>query len=172
MHPILSTERLILRKFTPQDAQDFYNLNNDPEVLKFTGDLPFSSVTEAKVFLKNYDAYEKYGIGRWAVILKSKLEFIGFCGLKYHPDKDIVEIGYRLFKSFWGQGFATEAAKASIQYGFEKLGYKKIVAHVHQKNIVSQRVLEKIGMTKQQDILYDDQPAILYTIDNNNFFKK
>ena len=135
MHQILSTERLILRKFTPQDAQDFYNLNNDPEVLKFTGDLPFPSVMEAESFLKNYDANEKYGIGRWAVILKSKLEFIGFCGLKYHPDKDIVEIGYRLYKSFWGQGFATEAAKASIQYGFEKLGYKKIVAHVHQKTL-------------------------------------
>ena len=172
MHQILSTERLILRKFTPQDAQGFYNLNNDPEVLKFTGDLPFSSVMEAEVFLKNYDAYEKYGIGRWAVILKSNLEFIGFCGLKYHPDKDIVEIGYRLFKSFWGQGFATEAAKASIQYGYKKLGYRKIFAHVHQKNIASQKVLEKIGMTKQQDILYDDQPAILYTIDNNKFIQK
>ena len=169
MHQILSTERLILRKFTPQDAQGFYNLNNDPEVLKFTGDLPFSSVMEAEVFLKNYDAYEKYGIGRWAVILKSNLEFIGFCGLKYHPDKDIVEIGYRLFKSFWGQGFATEAAKASIQYGYKKLGYRKIFAHVHQKNIASQKVLEKIGMTKQQDILYDDQLAILYTIDNSKF---
>ena len=166
MHQILSTERLILRKFTPQDAQDFYNLNNDPEVLKFTGDLPFSSVSEAEVFLKNYDAYKKYGIGRWAVILKSNLEFIGFCGLKYHPDKDIVEIGYRISKHFWGRGFATEAAKASIQYGFEKLGYKKIFAHVHQENIASQRVLGKIGMTKQQNIWYDGQPALLYAIDN------
>ena len=166
MHQILSTERLILRKFIPQDAQDFYNLNNDPEALKFTVDLPFSSVMEAEAFLKNYNAYEKYGIGRWAVILKSNLEFIGFCGLKYHPDKDIVEIGYRLSKNFWGQGFATEAARASIQYGFKKLGYERIFAHAHQKNIASQRVLEKIGMTKCKNIYYDDQPAILYKIEH------
>lgn len=106
----LETQRTILRKLTKEDAQDFYNLNLDEEVLKFTGDKPFKNLQAAKDFLINYDQYEKYGVGRFAVIDKKKSEFLGWCGLKYSEEKNEYDIGFRFYKRFWSKGYATETA--------------------------------------------------------------
>ncbi|MEZ4687860.1 MAG: GNAT family N-acetyltransferase [Bacteroidia bacterium] len=73
----------------------FYELNADPEVIRYTGDPPFGSVEEARKFIEEYDAYAKHGIGRWAVIEEEMGDFIGFCGLKKHDDGE-VDLGYRL----------------------------------------------------------------------------
>jgi RimJ/RimL family protein N-acetyltransferase len=90
--------------------------------------------------------YRKYGYGRWGMELKETGELIGWCGLKYHPDAHVTDVGYRLPKKFWGQGFASEAALATIKVGFEKIGLQKIVAHARKENSASIRVLEKCGM--------------------------
>ncbi len=98
MH-ILETERLFLRELNPDDAQSFFDLNSDPEVIKFTGYKIFLSVKEAFYFLNNYYHYRKYGFGRWAVINKSDTSFLGWCGLKYTPDTQENDIGFRFLKS-------------------------------------------------------------------------
>lgn len=164
MKTILSTSRLYLREFKKEDASQFYLLNKDPELIKYTGDPSFSSVKEAELFIHNYSAYKDFGYGRWAVCLKESDTFIGFCGLKHHPKEDNTEVGFRFFKQQWNKGFATESAQAVINHGFNKLNLTKIYAHAHVKNISSQRVIEKCGLHFVKNITHDDMPIKLYCI--------
>ena len=85
MEPLL-TERLILRPFSLENAKDIYELNGDPDVMKYTGDQPFGSIEEAREFISNYNHFEKWKRGRYGVFLREKNTFIGWCGLKYHED--------------------------------------------------------------------------------------
>ena len=127
MKEVIQTKRLYLRELTVADAESFFLLNNDEDVIKYTGDNAFESIKDAKIFLENYNPYQEYGFGRWAVIDKSNNEFLGWCGLKYSLEVDEVDIGFRFFKKHWNKGFATESAKACIYYGFEKLNLKTII---------------------------------------------
>lgn len=164
---IFETNRLILRELETGDALNFYHLNSDPEVLKYTGDQPFVSEQAAFDFLFNYpkNSYEKYGYGRWAVELSDTNEWIGWCGLKFSLENNETDIGYRFFKKHWGNGYATEAAKASLDYGFNELNLNKIVGRAMNDNIASIIVLKKIGMKFEKDILMDGMyPAVLYSI--------
>lgn len=142
---VLETNRLVLREFELTDAKDCYFLNADPEVMKYTGDSAFASVPAAENFLKAYDHYQKHGFGRWAVILKSDQQFLGWCGLKRHEDL-MVDLGFRFFRNQWGNGYATEASMACLNYGFNHLNLQKIIGRASQENKASIRVLEKIGM--------------------------
>ena len=170
MKLITETDRLYLRELTVEDAIHFFQLNDNPEVLKYTGDKPFESVTEAHDFLESYiNQYQQFKMGRWAVCLKKDNLFVGWCGLKYHVDDDIVDVGYRFYKNYWNKGFATEACKASIKYGFEELDLKVIYAHVHINNIASHRVAIKSGLAFVRDFTYDDQPAKLYKIHQKDY---
>jgi RimJ/RimL family protein N-acetyltransferase len=147
MDYILETDRLRFREMRPSDAQAMFDLNSDPEVVQYTGDGPFESVEAAKIFLENYqEAYRRAGYARWIVELKSTGEILGWSGLKLWPDKNIVDVGYRFYKKHWGNGYASESAKACIAYGFDVLKLERIVAHARKENVASLRVLEKCGM--------------------------
>ena len=160
----IETERTIMRKLTKEDAIDFYTLNLDVEVLKFTGDKPFKNIQTAVDFLTNYDQYEKYGVGRLAVIDKTTLKFIGWCGLKYSQDKNQYDIGFRFYRNYWNKGYATETAKKCLDFGFSKLKIEKIVGRVMKENIGSIKVLEKIGMTFKENFDFDGQQGVIYEI--------
>ncbi len=136
----------MLREWTVEDAQDFYELNADPVVLKYTGDEPFASVLAAEEFIKNYHHYQQHGYGRWAVIMKESDTWIGFCGLRNQDG--VVDLGFRLKRVHWGRGLATEAARACLRYGHDGLDIKKIIGSCHPKNQASERVLQKCGMTR------------------------
>jgi RimJ/RimL family protein N-acetyltransferase len=142
---IIETERLLLRGFNLDDAEDLFVLNSDSEVIKYTGDLAFRDVNDAKQFIKTYSTYNKNGYGRWAVVLKPELEFIGWCGIKLNEENQI-DLGFRFFRSKWGKGYATESSKAVLKYAFETLQLNEIVGRVIPENIGSVKVLEKIGM--------------------------
>lgn len=146
MSIVLETERLVLKRFSPMDAQGFYELNLDPEVIRYTGDMPFSSAAEAESFIRNYDHYERYGFGRWSVFVRDSGDYIGFCGLNYRLAVDEVDVGFRFLKRYWGKGYATEAARGSILYGFKEYALEKIVGRAMQENLASHRVLLKLGM--------------------------
>jgi RimJ/RimL family protein N-acetyltransferase len=126
MNPIAETDRLILRKLDISDALDFYNLNADPEVLKYTGDVPFQTIAEAEGFLENYQEYQKNGFGRWAVISRASNAFLGWCGLKLNDDR-LVDLGFRFFLKEWGKGYATESARAVLNFGFSHLAIDLII---------------------------------------------
>ncbi|MCA0445479.1 MAG: GNAT family N-acetyltransferase [Bacteroidetes bacterium] len=152
---ILKTERLDLREFTPDDAIHLFNLNSDPEVVKYTGDGPYSSIEEARTFLEGYTCYFDYGMGRWAVIHRETGAWLGWCGLKFHPETGEVDIGFRFFREHWGKGYATESAKACLDYGFETLGLFQISGRALVDNLASIKVLVKIGLERKTQVLDD-----------------
>ena len=164
MKKIIETNRLYLRELSVADAENFYLLNADEDVIKYTGDKAFESINEAKSFLENYNPYQEYGYGRWAVIAKSNEEFLGWCGLKYSPEIDEVDIGFRFFKRHWSKGYATESAKACIEYGFENLNLKTIVGRAMEANVASIKVLEKLGMSYVKHFTFHLHDGVLYQI--------
>lgn len=165
MNVVIETERLLLRTFTELDAPLIYELNLDPDVTRYTHD-PVKDLAHATEILEKtiIPQYALYNHGRWAVHLKPTLEFLGWCGLKYRTEINEIDLGYRFKKEFWGKGFATEAAYASIKYGFEKVGLQRIVGRAEIDNISSWKVLEKCGMTYIGDEEVDDYPVKIYEI--------
>ena len=161
----IKTERLYLRELNIEDARDFFLLNEDPEVIQYTGDGPFDDVKAAEHFLRHYKPYQKYGYGRWAMIRKTDQAFLGWCGLKYSPDLDETDLGFRLYRKYWNQGYATEAAHASLAYGFKKKGLTMIVGRAMKVNGASIRVLEKVGMVYWKEYDFDGRPGVYYRID-------
>ncbi len=144
---ILETPRLHLRRFEVADAESFYHLNRDPEVMRYTGDVAFASIAASEAFLRSYRAYEDGGFGRMTVVLRNVGDILGWCGLKRHPD-GMVDLGYRFHRKYWGHGYATEAARACLDDGFRNdLNLHEIVGRTARENTASVRVLEKLGMT-------------------------
>jgi RimJ/RimL family protein N-acetyltransferase len=147
----LETRRLVLRRFTADDADNLVNLDSDPEVMRFvTGGVPTSRDDIEKDFLPAFlGYYERYeGFGFWVVIEKATGEFLGW--FHFRPGKDAgpgeVELGYRLRQSAWGQGYATEGARALIHKGFTELEVRLVVAEAMAANTASRRVMEKAGL--------------------------
>ncbi len=165
MKIILETERLVLRTFTPEDAKMFYDLCKDPEVLKYVHEKPLESEEEALQILTHKilkEQYEKFGYGRWAIHLKKNGLFIGWCGLRNQNNE--IDLGYRLKKRFWNKGFASEAAAATLNYGFKELGLEKIHAKALLENEASIQVMKKIGMQLVGEEKFDGFPGIRYEI--------
>ena len=165
---ILETERLILREFQISDAAYFFELNEDFEVIKYTGDKSFKSINESEIFLQNYSHYQKYNFGRWAVISKSSSEFLGWCGLKFTPETNEVDIGFRFLKKYWDQGFATESAKACLKIGFEEFKLDKIIGRVMAENIASIKVLENIGLVFEKEFDFNGNLGFIYVKRKSN----
>lgn len=156
-----------MRQLTKEDAKDFYTLNLDEEVLQYTGDQPFENIQAATDFLTHYDPYAKYGVGRLAVIDKTTLQFIGWCGLKYSPDQNEYDIGFRFYKHYWNKGYATETAQKCLDFGFRELGIEKIVGRAMKDNIGSIKVLEKIGMAFKENFDFEGREGVIYEIANH-----
>lgn len=148
---MIVTPRLLLRPFTLDDAQAFWDMNRDPQVLHYIGQPPIPSLAEAKAMMKKtaLSDYANYGHGRLAVVHKADNKVIGFCGIKYLPEMDERELGYRLMPTYWRQGLATEAAAAVLADGHQRLALARIIALIHQDNLGSQGVARSIGMQQQ-----------------------
>ncbi|NNK90637.1 MAG: GNAT family N-acetyltransferase [Saprospiraceae bacterium] len=147
MEVLIETERLFLRDITLDDKEALFKLHSDPAVQKYTGEPVVESMEEiAKAIETRIIDYKKYGFGRWATILKSDKQFVGWAGLAYLPEFDEIDLGYRFLPEYWGMGIATEVSRAILNYGFEILNLKKIVAIALKENKASIRVMEKVGM--------------------------
>jgi len=148
------TERLILRELLPQDAVGMFEMDGDPEVHLFLGNKPVQSIEQSKTdieFIRNQ--YIENGIGRWAVIEKSTGNFTGWAGLKLIKEtnnnhSNYYDLGYRFSKRFWGKGYATEAAAAARDYGFNELRLSEIIGIADISNLGSIHVLEKTGLKR------------------------
>jgi len=162
---IIETDRLLLREFILDDSEKFYQLNLNPNVIKYTGNAAFKSIEEAKSFLENYNDYKTNGYGRWAVINKESNEFIGWCGLKYGELENETDIGFRFFEEEWHKGYATESAASCLKYGFEVLKLNRIIGRAMKENTASIKVLEKIGLVYETDCIFDNKEAVIYKIE-------
>jgi len=163
MNPILKTPRLYLREFTMADAQLLIDLNSDPEVTRFTGDGPVDAAEAERVLKEVILPQYANKIGRWAVHLNSSGEFIGWCGLKYIESLDEIDLGYRFFKEHWGKGYATESAKAVMDYGLNALRLKQIVGRAAVDNHNSIAVLQKVGLHFKEKGFEHGEEIVKYT---------
>ena len=151
-----------MQEITIAHAPVMYELNLDPEVLKYTGDDPFPSLEATTAFIQSYDQYREYQVGRLAVHMKDTGTCIGWCGLKYDAENDEYDVGFRFFRAYWQQGYATETAKAAIAHGFDVLKLQRIVGRAMVDNHASIRVLQKIGMQLAHTFDFDGHPGVVY----------
>ena len=167
----LDTARLLLREFVEDDVEAFYRLATDPLVTRYTGDGGVKSVEEALAILRANPLadYSQFGFGRWACVLQSTGEVIGFCGLKYLQDLQEVDIGYRFLSAHWGKGLATEAGAKTLQYGFDTLKHEQIIGLVLPDNIASVRVLQKLGLIFAAMVEYRQSQVAKYHIDAGHY---
>lgn len=148
--PELRTERLLLREWRDEDLDPFAALNADPEVMRFMPKLLTREECAARI-QSIRDHFREHGFGLWAVEIQDAAPFIGFVGLSIPrfdaPFMPCVEIGWRLAREAWNHGFATEAARAVVAFGFDDLGLNEIVSYTVPDNVRSRRVMERLGMT-------------------------
>lgn len=166
MTTILETNRLRLREFEDSDVESLFALDSDPDVMRYISDGKTSTREHIEQAIPRVRAYyqEHAGLGIWVAELKESREFIGWACLKHLDQTDLIEVGYRLMKEFWNQGYATEAAAALIQYGFDEHGLDKIVAITNPENKASQRVLEKCGLTRNGSGTYYGSDCLFFEI--------
>lgn len=148
---ILETARLRLRQFRPEDVDALELVLGDPVAMKFYP-APYDRQGVAGWIERNIRRYEEDGCGLWAMVLRSSDELIGDCGCVYqHVDGSRhLEIGYHVRRDQWNQGYATEAARACMDYAFERLGAQKVISLIKAENVNSRRVAEKNGLAVEK----------------------
>jgi len=159
----IETERLILRDMQLTDVDGMFALDSDPKVHLYLGNNPIAKKEEAiKSITYIQQQYQEHKIGRWAVIEKASGDFIGWSGLKLNTEEKLndhinfYDVGYRFIPKYWGKGYATETAIATLQYGFNKMKLKTIIGVADVKNIGSNKVLRKIGLQHVNEFYYKD----------------
>jgi ribosomal-protein-alanine N-acetyltransferase len=155
---VLRTPRLILRDWRDDDLEPWTAMGRDREVMAFFPTV-LSRAQSADALTRIREHLAREGFGFWAVEVIGGPRFIGFCGLGRPgftaPFTPCVEIGWRLARAHWGQGYATEAARAALAFGFESLQLAEIVAFLVPSNVRSARVAERIGMHRDRDGDFD-----------------
>jgi len=165
---ILETERLLLRRLLPDDLDALFALYSDPEIRQYfpEGTLTYAETKEElDWFLNGHPAHPQLGL--WATIHKATNQFIGRCGLLPWEieGRTEVEVAYLLAKPYWGQGLATEAAQALVDYGFEQLHYPRLICMMYPANQASVNVAKRIGMTFEKAMEDEKGQYLLYSID-------
>ena len=146
----LETERLIIRNWRADDWLLVRPMSLDPDVMRYIGHYQPWSEQETRQFVSNRTTdYERHGWTMWPLVLKGTGAFVGYCGFlrrMYGEYVGEIEIGYALAKDAWGRGLAVEAGARVLRYGFEALGFERVIASARPENARSIRVMEKMGM--------------------------
>lgn len=176
----IETERLILREIIESDIDGMYRLDSNQHVHKYLGNKPITKKEQAeKMILYIRSQYKERGIGRFATIEKSSGSFIGWAGLKLNQGEketingfyDFIDIGYRFIPDFWGKGYATESALATLAFGFQEMNYPIIYGAAEMNNTASNKVLEKIGLQFSNEFLYEKIKCNWYILKKENYGK-
>ena len=168
----LETERLVIRNWRTDDWRLIRPMSLDPEVMQYIGHYQPWSEEETRQFVSNrMSDFERYGWTMWPLALKETGVFVGYCGFlrrMYGEYEGEIEIGYALAKDAWGKGLAAEAGARILQYGFESLGFERVIASARPENARSIRVMEKMGMHSIGLPLNDKgRPVPHYAIENS-----
>lgn len=165
VYPIIETNRLLLRMFEEKDLETAYKLFNDSDVQKYLSPKNRRTREQLCVLLKKAVSYwSEKGFGLWCVTEKHIGEMIGYCGFQTFEKTENIEIVFGYLKEHWGKGLATEALKACLDYGIEKLSLEKIFAVTNPENIGSIRVLEKAGMNFLNKENHYEMDTVIYSI--------
>ena len=159
---MLNTPRLVMRPFVPADAAALFQILGDAEVMRFSVGGAHQSVADTVRWIEHAIRHQAmHGFAMFALVCRGGSDIIGKCGLEVLPDGRI-EIGYRVRRDKWAQGYVTEAARAWLDYGFSALGVNRVVAMIEKANHGSVRVAEKIGMQAGAPEIFHDIPVIAY----------
>jgi RimJ/RimL family protein N-acetyltransferase len=166
----ITTPRLILRRFTESDAPFALALLSDPDWLRFIGDKGVRTVEDAGAYLRDgpITMYARFGLGLLCVDLKDSGQTIGMCGLIQRDGVADVDIGFAFLSELRGRGYAFEAASATLAYGHDSLGLKRIVGFTSPDNANSVRLLEKIGMQLEGTVTLPDSVEELLLFASGN----
>lgn len=152
MQLLIETERLILRELQLSDAQGMFELDSDPAVHKYLGNKPVNNIEECiKTIELVRKQYQENGVGRFAMLEKATGNFMGWTGIKFITEPinnhvNFYEVGYRIIQKYWGNGYATESTKASLDFAFNQLNANEVYGITNVENLKSVRVLEKCGL--------------------------
>ena len=162
---ILQTERLVLRRFVLDDTGALATVLGDPTAMQFYP-APLDREGVEHWITKNIERYRRDGHGLWAMSLKASGEVIGDCGcvLQDVEGRQEVEVGYHVRRDLWGRGYATEAARACVDYGFQRLGARRVISMIRPENISSIRVAEKNGMVREKVIFWHGYDCCIYAL--------
>jgi RimJ/RimL family protein N-acetyltransferase len=152
-----------------EDAYDLLEIFSDPEAMRFYPST--RNLTETKTWVSgNIERYERHGFGIWVAQSNIGNEFLGQCGLILQDvdGKPDLEIGYMFLRRHWGQGFATEAAKACRDYAFERLKYTRVISLIDPGNIASRRVAEKVGMQVEKQVEKWNKQVLVYALERKS----
>ena len=156
--PTLASERLVLRPWREDDAEPFAAMSADPDVMEHYPDVLTRADSDATI-ARITAHFAREGFGLWALEAPGVAPFVGFTGLARPGFMPVVEVGWRLARPYWGRGYATEAARAAVAFGFEQLALDEIVAFVVPANRRSQAVMDRLGMTRDPAANFE-HPAI------------
>lgn len=172
MHPRpqLETARLRFRPYAPDDVDALHRLWTDPSVRRYLFDdeivaraIVLNEITQSTA------QFAAHGYGQWCIFEKETSSLIGFGGYRHFGDPPELQLLYGFAPHVWGRGYATEAARALIRYGFEVLGFDVVVACADVPNTASQRVLEKAGLIFRKQTIIDDGDVFYYTLPHTAF---
>lgn len=169
----IETERLYFRELVPSDEEGMFEMDSNPEVHTYLGNNPVKSIEEIRAAISSImEQYRTNGIGRWAVLLKETGEFIGWAGLKLERNVNghdsHYDLGYRFIQKHWGKGYASEAAAAFVDYGFNVMRLEKINATANPSNAASRKVLERAGLKFIETFDYEGNEEVWYEMVNPN----
>jgi RimJ/RimL family protein N-acetyltransferase len=170
MLPEIRTERLLLRPLAHEDLEAIHRIWTDPEVRRYLWDgerIP-KEKTEA-VLAGSSESFESRGFGIWAVVHEESEELVGFCGFRFLDATPEIELVYGISAPYWGTGLATEAARAAIRYGFEEVGFDRILGIADTENVASRHVLGKIGMRFEKRAAHEGRDETHYAIRREEF---
>ena len=167
----IETERLLLRKYALEDADEQLRILSDPEFLRRIGP-HFPRPTRDKVLIglgRIDEHWKQLGYGQWALELKGEGRIVGHCGLRRLVETDEVELFYGADPAYWGRGLVTEAARAALRYGFGRMGFARVMAVTDKDNEWSRRVMERCGLRYERDAVYFDLPVVYYAINREDW---
>jgi len=167
---LLETKRLYIRLFKHEDAEALHKIFGDPEVMKRIPSGPSPSIEVTQQRLENIMKLQKeHGLSLWALIEKETGVLIGNCGLYPVEGRGPeIELSYDIARAFWNKGYATEAARECLRYGFESLKLNRIIAITDPDHFASRRVMEKIGMTYEGVVHYYERDLVQYSMSKND----
>ncbi|MDQ2920331.1 MAG: GNAT family N-acetyltransferase [Acidobacteriota bacterium] len=166
----IETARLRYRMVSPNDLDDLFVMFGDPEIMKYLGPEAGTTLSreDSKITIERMmEFWAEHGFGRWAVVNKEDGRLIGLAGFRLLDGTP--ELFYMFAKANWGKGLATEAARATLRYGFEELGFERIVAAIRPANTASRRVMAKIGLRYEKEITHAGIGAMLYVATRDEY---
>lgn len=171
---ILETERLALREWAPEDAEALFALTGDAEVMRYVGDGKTWDIGRVREWIEKLNvSYRTRGFSRWAVVERDGGLAVGSCGFAPLPWSGEIDFGYMFRRDRWGRGYASEITPAALRHGFERYGFREVVASIDPKNEPSRRVLLRLGFVYRNNELQpgDEEESEIYVAANPSWVK-